>query len=75
MTFPIFGSAFAPDIADCPAVAPGTVSFNATATDLAALFGLDRLPAERQLVCRWTREVDGRIACHWEPDIVPRPQR
>ena len=40
-------------------------------TDLVRLFALDRPPARRQLVCRWRRDLDGRLVAHWEPDIVP----
>jgi hypothetical protein len=76
MTFPIFGSECAPDILDTrPTVEPGTVQINATAIDLVRRFGLDRLPFGRRLVCRWHREVDGRLACLWESDTVPIPQR
>ena len=75
MTFLIFGSTFAPMVADRPAVAPGVVPSIKAATDLVRLFGLDRLPADRRLVCHWQREPGGRLTCHWEPDIVPDPQR
>jgi len=76
MTFPIFGSECAPGILDtCPTVEPGTIQINAAAIDLVRRLGLDRLLSDRRLVCRWHREVDGRLACHWEPDIVPIPQR
>jgi len=76
MTFPIFGSECAPGILDSrPTVEPGTVPFNAAAIDLTALFEFDRLSFDRRLVCRWAREIDGLLACHWEPDIVLIPQR
>jgi hypothetical protein len=76
MTFPIFGGECAPGILDAgPTAKPGTVPLNAAAIDLTARFGLDRPPSDRRLVCRWVREIDGRLACHWEPDIVPIPQR
>jgi hypothetical protein len=76
MTFPIFGSECAPDVFDArPTVEPGTTQNNAAAIDLVRLFGLDRVPSGRRLVRRWHREVDGRLACHWKPDIVPIPQR
>jgi hypothetical protein len=76
MTFPIFGGECAPAIVDIrPAVEPGIVSANAAAIDLVRLFALDRVPLGRQrLVCHWHR-VDGRLACIWEPDLVPLPQR
>jgi hypothetical protein len=72
MTSPIFGSVCAPDILDTRStVEPGTIQIKAA--DLVRLLGLDRLPSGKRLVCRWHREVDGRLACHWEPDIVPIP--
>jgi len=74
MTFPIFGSECAPDILE-PIVESGTSQTNAAAIDLVRLFGLECLPYRRRLACRWHRELDGRLACHWEPDIVPIPQR
>jgi hypothetical protein len=39
--------------------------------DLARLFALDRPSLRRELVCHWRRDADGRLACVWEPDIVP----
>jgi hypothetical protein len=62
------------------APAPGAVAARpAPATpagaDLVRLFGLDRLPTCRQLVCRWQREPDGRLASRWELDIAPLSQR
>ena len=77
MTFPIVGGACAPGILDiCRAAAPGVVQSTAAITDLVRLFALDDLPAaRRQLVCHWHRDADGRLACTWEPDIVPNPQR
>jgi hypothetical protein len=75
MTFPIFASAYAPDLLERPAIGSGVAPVNATATDLAAVFGLDRPAADRRLVCRWHRGIDGRLTCHWEPDIDPLPQR
>jgi hypothetical protein len=74
MTFSIFQGAFAPDVVDVPAGVQDVGAVTVSTIDLAALFGLDRLP-DRRLVCRWQRDNDGRIACHWEPDIVPDPQR
>jgi hypothetical protein len=66
MTFPIFGSECAPGVFDTrPTVEPGATQINAVAIDLVRPFGLDRLPSGRQLVCRWHREVDGRLACLW----------
>jgi hypothetical protein len=76
MIFPIFGSECALGVLDAgPAVEPVIVPFNAAAIDLTALFGLDRLSSDRRLVCHWVREADGRLACLWESDIVPIPQR
>jgi hypothetical protein len=75
MTFPIFRSECAPGILDAsPTSKPGAALSNAAAIDLTALFGLDRLSSKRRLVCHWAREIDGRLACFWEPDIVPIPQ-
>ena len=66
MTFPIFGSECAPGVLDTrPTVEPGAIQINAVAIDLVRPFGLDRLPSGRPLVCRWHREVDGRLACLW----------
>ena len=76
MTFPICGSECAPGILDIrPTIVPGTLRINSATIDLARLLGLDRLPSGRRLVCRWHREVDGRLACFWELDTVPIPQR
>ncbi len=76
MTFPIFGSEPAPGILDIDPVAePGMVSGSAGASDLVCLYRLDRRLLRRRLVCRWHREADGRLACIWEPDIVPLPRR
>jgi hypothetical protein len=73
---PIFWSECAPGILDAsPASKPGAVPFNAAAIDLMALFRLDRLSSDRRLVCHWARGIDGRLACFWETDIVPIPQR
>jgi hypothetical protein len=76
MTFPIFGIEGAPGIViNGPRATPGAVPFDAATSDLAQLFGLDRLSLDRTLVCRWVRDIDGRLACFWEPDIVPIPPR
>jgi hypothetical protein len=76
MTFPIFRGECAPGILDAgPTAKPGTISFNAAAIDVTARFGLDRLSSDRRLVCHWFCEIDGRLVCIWEPDIVPIPQR
>jgi hypothetical protein len=75
MTFSTFRGQCALDIVDVPAVAPGIAAVNVSTVDFVALFGLHRLPADRRFVCRWHRAADGRIACLWEPDIVPDPQR
>jgi hypothetical protein len=73
MTFSTFRGQGALDLIDVQAVAPGVAAISTI--DLVTLFGLDRSPVDRRLVCRWHRGSDGRIACHWEPDIVPDPQR
>jgi hypothetical protein len=75
MTFSTFRGHGALDIVDVPAVAPGIAVIDVSTIDLVTLFGLDSSPANHRLVCRWHRGNDGRIACHWEPDIVPDPQR
>ena len=75
MTFSTFRGQSALDIVDAAAEVPGVAIINVSTVDLVALFGVDRLSADRRLVCRWHRASDGRIACHWEPDIVPDPQR
>jgi hypothetical protein len=59
-----------------PAAEPGIVSTEIAVARLVRLFALDRLPAgRRRLVCRWHRDVDGRLACAWEPDIPLAPHR
>ena len=66
MTFPIFGSECAPGVLENrQIVEPGAIQINAVAIDLVRPFWLDRLPFGRRLVCRWHREVDGRLACLW----------
>ena len=76
MIFPIFGSECALDnVYAGPTIEPGAVPFTAAAIDLTTLFGLDRLSSDRRLTCLWRRHIDGRLACSWEPDIVPIPQR
>ena len=76
MTFAIFGSECATGILDTrPTVVPDTIRINAAVIDLARLFGRDRVPSNGPLVCRWHRELGGRLACFWEPDIVPILQR
>ena len=76
MTFAIFGSECAPGILDTrPAAGPDTIQINAAAIDLARPLGRDRVRSNGPLVCRWYRELGGRLACFWEPDIVPIPQR
>jgi hypothetical protein len=76
MTFPIFGSECAPGTCYAgPTGEPGTVPSNAAAIDLISLFAFDRLSPDRRLICLWAREIDGELACHWEPDIVLIPQR
>ena len=76
MTFPIVGSECAPGIFDLqPAVAPDGASLNAAEFDIVRPFVRDRMPEGTRLACHWHREVDGRLACIWEPDIVPIPPR
>ena len=76
MTFTVLRGALAPTARSSYAAAePFTTRDNETATDLVRLFGLDRLPARPQLVCRWHRDSDGRLTCTWEPDIDVIPQR
>jgi hypothetical protein len=59
-----------------PAVAHGAADNRHAHRDLARLFALDRLPAERPLlVCHWHRAADGRLAARWELDIAPVAQR
>ena len=66
MTFPIFGSECAPGVLDArPTVEPGAIQIKAVAIDLVRPLGLDRRPSGTRLVCRWHREVDGRLACLW----------
>ena len=49
---------------------------NGIASDFVRRFALDRLPKSRRpLICHWHRDVDGRLACVWEPDIPPVPHR
>ena len=51
-----------------PAIVPGIVA--PSATNLVLLFALDSIPVSAQrLVCRWYRNVDGRLRCAWEPNI------
>jgi hypothetical protein len=76
MTFPIIGSECAPGILDIgPAIASGSVPLSAATTDLTRLFALDRLSPDRRFACHWIQEIDGRLACFWEPDIVLTPRR
>ena len=66
MTFPILGSECAPAVLDNrQTVEPGAIQIDAVVIDLVRPFGLDRLPSGRRLVCRWHRDVDGRLACLW----------
>jgi hypothetical protein len=68
MTFPIFWSECVPGILDVsPASKPGGVSSERATIDLVRLFAHDRPSPDRRIVCRWRRQVDGRLACHWEP--------
>lgn len=55
-------------------VTPERVTRDRAHAELVRLFALDRPPAvRRQLVCRWRRGGDGRLACVWESDIGPSP--
>jgi hypothetical protein len=61
MTFPTLGSVRAPAVLEFRLdVARNLILLNRTATDLNQMLGLDHLAAERRLVCRWHREIDGR---------------
>ena len=54
-----------------PAALPGHVPAQSVTKDLVRLFALDRLPAgRRHLLCHWRRDVEGRLAGFWEPDIA-----
>jgi hypothetical protein len=76
MIFPILGSERAPGILVIdPAAEPRITPARVGAIDLVRLLALDRVPAVRRwLVCHWHYRADG-LACIWEPDIVPLPQR
>lgn len=50
-------------------IVPGTSSPSGTKSTLIRLFALDRLPADRRLVCHWHRNPEGGLACVWELDI------
>jgi hypothetical protein len=53
-----------------PAVAPGTDSVKRT-RDLVRLLSLEAVTVDRpRLVCRWHRDIDGRLACRWEPEAL-----
>jgi len=55
---------------------PGAAAARDARRDLARLFALDRLPAERpRLVCHWHRDADGRLAAAWEHDVAPDSRR
>jgi hypothetical protein len=58
-----------------PAGAADAVPAPIAQTELARQFGLDRLPAQRRLVCYWHRDQKGRLAGMRETDIglVPQP--
>jgi hypothetical protein len=59
-----------------PAAAPDSVPPKGATTNLVRLFALDHLPAgRRRLVCHLRRDLDGRLTCIWEPDIVLIPIR
>jgi len=59
-----------------PAAPPGHVpplgvTKDGVTKDLVRLFALDRLPSgRRHLLCHWRRDVEGRLAGFWEPDIA-----
>jgi hypothetical protein len=71
--FPVFRPAAAPGTAIVTTAVPGATQ--GAAGDLVRLFGLDRLPARRRLICHWHRDIDGRLTAVWEPDLsgTPRP--
>jgi hypothetical protein len=48
---------------------PETVLPQDTTIDLLRLFGLDRAPPRRRLVCHWHRDADGKLVAAWEPEI------
>ena len=53
-----------------PAVAPGTAVVKG-AHDFVRLLSLYAASIDRpRLVCRWHRDLDGRLACNWEPDTA-----
>jgi hypothetical protein len=55
-----------------PAARPGINRAKAAASTFVSAFAPDRLYAcQRLLVCRWHRDVDGRLTCIWGPDIAP----
>jgi hypothetical protein len=63
-------------ILDIRPAAPGILPPPGAARDLAQLFALGGLSqGRRRLVCHWHRDGDGRLACVWEPDMAPSPQR
>ncbi|HVH82306.1 MAG TPA: hypothetical protein VM782_23110, partial [Stellaceae bacterium] len=69
MTFRIFeGTALA--VVGEQVAPPDEMHIDAPVINLVSLFRLHDLSAGRTLACRWRRELDGRLACHWEPDIV-----
>jgi len=54
-----------------PAVAPGTIVVKRT-RDRVRLLSFDAVTIDRpRLVCRWHRDLDGRLACRWKPDTAP----
>jgi hypothetical protein len=56
-----------------PAVVPGTVSVEGT-RNLVRLLSLDAVTIDRtRLICRWHRDLDGRLSCHWEPEAISSP--
>ena len=57
-----------------PAGGPDAVLPPVAQTELARPFGLDRLSAQRRLVCYWHRDQEGRLAGIWEADIGLVPQ-
>lgn len=70
----MFGSECAPGIHDSRwLVASSIAVFSHPTHDLVALFGLDCLSRDRRHICHWRREIDGRLACHWQPDNRSNP--
>ena len=66
--FPVFRPAAAPGAAIDTTAVRGVA--RSTAGDLVRLFGLDRLPTRRRLICHWHRDAEGRLTAVWEVDVT-----